>query len=336
MTGKGGNGPAPDADTALSTSGAQPGHVAPEALVITGPTASGKTRLAIAVAQALGGEIISMDSRQVYRGMEIGTARPTLAEREGVPHHGFDRVDPDQAYSAGRFAQDARDWIAGIRRRGRVPILAGGTGFFLRALLHPLFQEPALDQERRRALRAYLETRPTSRLRTWVEMLEPGAAAGDWGGGGRQRLSRRIEVATLSGRPLSWWQQTAASTHAPLRALTFVLALPRAELIGRINERVQDMVRRGLVEEVRGLLGRYSPGDPGMNATGYAELVPFIAGERTLEEAVALTQAATRRYARRQLTWFRNQLADAIRIDAARPLAEQCAAVVRYWKEADL
>jgi tRNA dimethylallyltransferase len=305
------------------------------ALVIAGPTASGKTRLAVALARAIGGEVISMDSRQVYRAMDIGTAKPTRVERQGVPHHGFDLVDPDQRYNAGRFARDARAWIEQIRGRGRVPILAGGTGFFLRALTRPLFREPELDGERRVALQSYLQEHDTATLRRWVAALEPHAIAGEWGGGGRQRLLRRIEVAMLSGRPLSWWQTNSPSAEAPLDAMCIVLDVPRTELYRRIDERVIDMVRRGLPDEVRSLVDAgFGHRDPGMNATGYTEFIPWLHGERSIEEATALTQAATRRYARRQLTWIRNQLAaEVTHVDAARTLEDQCTTVVRRWKE---
>lgn len=302
-----------------------------DALVITGPTAVGKTAVAIEVAKRVDGEVISMDSRQVYRGMDIGTAKPMLAERLGVPHHGFDRVDPDERYSAGRFARETREWIRDIRRRGRVPILAGGTGFFLRALTHPLFREPELDVGRRRALDRALASKPTGELRRWAEALDPGARR--MLGGGRQRLCRVIEVALLTGRPISWWHVHAACDVQRFRPRIVVLEIGRDVLYRRIDERVARMVEDGLVDEVRELIARgYGPDDPGMNATGYAELIPQIRGERTLEEAIALTQAATRRYARRQMTWFRNQLPEgAMWLDADRPVGHLADTIVRLW-----
>lgn len=305
-----------------------------DAVVITGATATGKTRLAVALARRVGGEVISMDSRQVYRGMDIGTAKPTTAEREGVPHHGFDIVDPDEKYSAGRFARDARKWIEAILARGRVPILAGGTGFFLRSLTHPLFDEPPLDEQRRDRLRAWLMGQSVDSLRAWVLSLEPGIDLGEWGGGGRQRLIRRVEVAILTGRALSWWQSNSPSGETPLAPRVFLLEVDRPELDRRIERRVLDMVEAGLVNEVRSLLNHgYGAGDPGMNATGYAEFIPCISGERTVEEAIELTQNATRRYARRQMTWCRNQLEGHVtRIDGALPLELQLEHIVAELK----
>jgi len=305
-----------------------------DALVITGPTATGKTALAIEVAERLDGEIISMDSRQVYRGMDIGTAKPTPAQRARVPHHGLDLVDPDQTYSAGRFAADARRWIAKIRARGRVPMLVGGTGFFLRALTHPLFTEPPLPEPARSRLKEHMRRMPEPELRRWLEQLDPAAARALERRGGRQRVERALEVALLTGRPLSWWHEHAAPSAPPLRPLIFVLHLPWPELRRRIDARVHEMVEAGLVEEVRGLLARgYGPEDPGMSATGYIEMVPYLEGRYGLEDAIAAIQRATRRYARRQLTWFRHQLPPGAHwIDASRPLEELAGELTERWK----
>lgn len=294
---------------------------ASDAAVITGPTASGKTELALDVAAALPGEIISMDSRQVYRGMDIGTAKATLEQRARVPHHGVDLVDPDQRYSVGAFARDARRWITEIRERERVPLLVGGTGFFLRGLTHPLFREPPLPAERREALSAYLDTQPIDRLRRWLQALDPQGARGlasRRGGAGRQRIARALEIPLLTGHTLAWWQTHSPADSPPLNLLIFVLELPRDELYRRIDERVIAMFEAGLIEEVERLLEEgYEPSDPGMNATGYAELVPYFRAECTREQALDAIQRATRRYARRQLTWLRHQLPPgAVRLDA--------------------
>ncbi|MGH7449241.1 MAG: tRNA (adenosine(37)-N6)-dimethylallyltransferase, partial [Longimicrobiales bacterium] len=147
--------------------------MADDALVIIGPTATGKTAVAIEAARRLPGEIISMDSRQVYRGMDIGTAKPPVGQRGGVPHYGFDLVDPDERFNAGRFASMSREWIAGIRARRRIPVLAGGTGFFLRVLTHPMFDEPGLDPALKESWKRYLAELPGEELDRWVQALDP-------------------------------------------------------------------------------------------------------------------------------------------------------------------
>lgn len=305
-------------------------------LAIVGPTASGKTALSLEVARALDGEIVSMDSRQVYRGMNVGTAKVDVASRAAVPHHGLDLVDPDERYSAGRFARDVRGWIAEIRARGHVPVLVGGTGFFLRAVTEPIFAEPPMDARRREALRHYLSGQARERLAAWVRRLDPERA--DLAlQGGPQRMSRTLEVALLTGRPLSTWHRIARPDGEPLRAFVVLLELPLEELDRRIAERTHRMVEEGLLEEVRLLLDRgYGPDAPGMTGTGYREIARYLAGELTLQEAVGLVERSTRRYARRQRTWFGNQLPrdpeGTLVLDARMSSSEQLDAVLRAWK----
>lgn len=321
----------------MAEEGARPteeaGGEAP-ALAIVGATATGKTALSILVARALGGEIISMDSRQVYRGLDLGTAKATPAERAAVPHHGLDLVDPGERYSAGRFARDARGWIAAIRARGRVPLLVGGTGFFLRALTHPLFREPELPGEPRAVLNRFLQQLPAAERLRWLSALDPPTARRLQRGGGTQRVSRALEVALLTGRPLSWWHARAPAESRPLIPAVFVLELPAAELDRRVESRVDRMMEAGLLEEVRRLSDEgWGPGDPGLSATGYAELLPVLTGETSMEDAVDRIKANTRRYARRQRTWLRHQLpAGRVRLDARRPLHELAEEVVRRWE----
>lgn len=312
-----------------------PGDPSPHALAITGPTGAGKTALSLEVAERLDGEIISVDSRQVYRGMDIGTAKATPAERARVPHHGLDILDPGERYSAGRFARDARRWIAEIRRRGHVPMLVGGTGFFLRSLTEPLFTEPPMDRELRGRLREFFQRKPSDLALRWLRVLDPPAGRRLGEAGGRQRILRALEVPLLTGRTLGYWHE-----HSPARpglaVRTFVLDLPRAVLYERIDRRVDAMLEAGLLDEVRELLERgFTPDDPGMSATGYPELASVLRGEVPLEEAADRIRRTTRRYARRQLTWFRHQLPeDAVWLDGTRPTTELVTEVVEEWRNA--
>ena len=306
----------------------------PTFIALTGPTTSGKTQLSCALARILELEIISMDSRQVYKGMDIGTDKVSDDVREQVPHHALDLVHPDERYSAGQFARDARDWIKEIIKRSRVPVLAGGTGFFLKAITEPVFSEPPLDSARLKKIRRYLSTLDYRVLAKWVEKLDPVRAslAID---GGPQRMSRTIEVALLTGKPLSSWHRESPPDVATLTGLIIQLELPREEIDRRINDRVTYMVERGLVSEVRSLLeAGYTLDDPGMTATGYREIAHYLEGGQTLEEAMEEIRRNTRRYARRQLTWFRNQLPPSVcMIDATASIDVQATAVLDAWIE---
>jgi tRNA dimethylallyltransferase len=301
---------------------------------VTGPTASGKTALSIPLAKRLDGEIISMDSRQVYRSMDVGTDKAPPELRRQVTHHGLDLVDPDERYSAGRWAREARGWIREIRSRDRFPLLVGGTGFFLKALMEPVFREPAMDRDRRDRLRRWLNTRPVEELARWAHRLDPDRAPLAEAGG-RQRLSRTLEIPLLTGRSLSWWHAHAPPDAEPVTAAIVVLSLPRELLYARIDDRARRMFEEGLLEEVETLLDRgFSPGDPGMTGTGYREAAAVLEGELTVAEAVDRVQRATRSYARRQLTWFRNQLPEegVLQVDGRRPVEELVTGVVEWWE----
>jgi tRNA dimethylallyltransferase len=307
----------------------------PVFLAITGPTASGKTDLSLAIAERACVEVVCMDSRQVYRGMDIGTDKVGREARARVPHHGLDLVAPDERYSAGRFAREARRWIREIRGRGALPLLVGGTGFFLRAVMDPVFDEPPLDAERLDALRAWLAAQDRERLERWAEALDPERArvAAE---GGPQRLGRTLEVALLTGRPLSWWHRARPAPEPGLPGVVIVLDLPRAEMDRRIDQRVSLMLERGLVEEVRALLAAgHTSHDPGLTGTGYREVVSFLAGEATFAETLEEIRRNTRKYARRQLTWFRHQLPEsAVRLDAMLPVAAQAEAALQVFEAA--
>lgn len=305
---------------------------APDALVVTGPTATGKSAAALALAERLGGEIVSMDSRQLYRGMEVGTAKPSPAERARVPHHGLDLVEPSDRFSAGRYARWAAACVREIRARGKVPILVGGSGFFLRALLRPIHPEPEMDRGRREALRRALAQRSVRDLKRWLARLDPRRFSALAGEGGRQRLLRSLELPLLSGVPHSRWASVPSEIE-PLDPLIVVLWLPHETLAQRIDERVDAMLRDGLLDEVRELLGRYPADAPGLKSHGYMELIPVLRGETSLAEGVEAVKRDTRAYARRQRTWFRRQLPPgALFVDATEPPERIAAAVARQWR----
>ncbi len=305
----------------------------PEAIVITGPTGTGKSALGVEVAERLNGAIVSADSRQIYRHMDIGTAKPSAASRRRVPHYGLDLLDPDESYSAGRFARDAWRWIEEVAECGKVPVIVGGTGFFIRALLEPLGPEPEPMPERLTPVRRYLSSLPVEELHRWLRRLDPQRAEQLSGEGGRQRLGRSLEVVLLSGRRHSWWLRRPART-APLAACVFCLVLRREEHNRRIDERFDRMVEEGLVDEVRGLLERFAADAPGLNSVGYAELIAHLGGAYSLEVAVEAAKRSTRRYARRQSTWFRHQLPeDTVWLAADRSRAELADEIARAWRD---
>jgi len=272
--------------------------------VIVGPTASGKTAVVTALAALTGIEVISADSRQIYRGLDTGTAKPDAADRAAAPYHGLDLVEPVERYSAGRFARDAAGWIAGARSRGRLPVVAGGTGFYLRALFDGLFEEPPLDPPRRERLRELMASMPDDDVARWAARLDPG-----FQGGGTQRAARAVEIALLAGRPLSALQRAAPGPSPDVTPWYARVVLPREALAARITVRADAMVRDGIVAETERLLAAGVPPDaPGLTGVGYPEAVAVIEGRRPAEGLAAAIAASTRRYAKRQETWFRHQL----------------------------
>jgi tRNA dimethylallyltransferase len=256
--------------------------------------------------------VISADARQVYRGLDIGTAKPDQGTLTRVPHRGLDLVNPGERYSAGRFARDAAQWIAETRTSGGAgePVVVGGTGLYIRALADGLFHEPPFDPARRAQLRSWSESLEGRDLARWAGRLDP-----TFMGGGRQRAARAIEVALLTGHALSWWQRTARE-RGTLRPWYIHLTVPREVLHRRLAARVDDMLRGGLVAEVQRVLATGVASDaPGLDGIGYREVVSMLQGdlpEPALRDAILVS---TRRYAKRQDTWFRNQLGtrDAVR-----------------------
>jgi tRNA dimethylallyltransferase len=272
----------------------------PTLIAVVGPTGAGKSALALDLAEALSGEIVNCDSLQFYRGFDIGTAKTPVSERRGIPHHLFDVLEPQNGYSAGDYARDARAVVAEISARGHVPVVVGGTGFYLRALLEGL---PGLPR-RNEAVRADLAKREQAQpgvLHRLLTRLEPGAA-GRIHPNDVQKLIRALEIRVLTGG-------APPESGEPLRdyrVLKIGLDPDRAQLFARLEARVQAMFSGGLVEEVRGLLARGATGmEKPFESLGYKQALQHIHGEVTLEQAIESTQVETRQYAKRQWTWFR-------------------------------
>lgn len=275
---------------------------------IVGPTASGKSTLGINVALEINGEIINCDSVQVYQEIEIATAKVPLEERHGVPHHLIDFVSPNINYTAVEWAREAAQKIEEIESRGHIPLLVGGTGFYLRALRQPFFVSPQTDETLRRRLNRIREERGAEHLHKVLRRIDPLASEQlyprDW-----PRVQRAIEVFLQTGRSIVDQQPTRPEPHESSRRLR-VLALnpPRDELYKRINERTEAHFRAGLVEEVRDLLALgYSPSSNALGAHGYRRVVEYLNGLRDLESAIEQTKLDVRHYAKRQLTWFRHE-----------------------------
>ena len=277
-------------------------------IAIVGPTASGKSSLGIEIALELNGEIINCDSVQVYKEIQIATAKVPLNERKGVAHHLIDFVAPAVNYTAGQWAREAANKIEEIESRGRVPLLVGGTGFYLRALRHPFFVSPPTDESLRQRLTRIRERHRPEHLHRLLNRIDPAAAQQlfprDW-----PRVQRAIEVYFQTGKSIVDQQPERPDPHESSRRLR-ILALnpPRAELYQRINARTEAHFRAGLVDEVRDLLDRgIPPSSNALGAHGYRRVVEYLQGLRTLESAVEQTKLDVRHYAKRQLSWFRHE-----------------------------
>jgi len=278
--------------------------VDPALIIVAGPTASGKTALALTLAERFAGEIVSCDSVAVYRGMEIGTAKPTLDERARVLHHLIDVFPPDAPCTAGDYSRLARESILGIAERGHLPIVAGGTGLYLRALLDGLFPAP----QRNEALRTKLRTRESAQLHRILTRLDS-AAAQQIHANDTPKLIRAIEVTLAARQPITRQWQQPRNALTGFRILRLGLNPPRPELYARINHRAAEMFDRGLVEETTQLVERYGYDCRPLASLGYAQAVAVLRNEITRDEAVAQAQQGHRNYAKRQLTWFRKDSA---------------------------
>ena len=276
-------------------------------IAIVGPSASGKSALALRLARAHRGEIVSCDSLQVYRGLDIGSAKATAEERREVRHHLIDVVDPGEPFSAAEYARRARAAVAEVTGRGRLPIVAGGTGLYLKALLEGLFDGPARDEGRRRRLEGLAERFGDERVHRLLRRLDPEAAARIQPRD-RVRIVRALEVYWATGRPISDQQRAGAEPLSGHRVLLLGLAPDRIALRRVVERRTRTMLERGLLEEVRGLLEQgYGPELRPLQAIGYREAVAVVRGEMTPEDAEGAIVTATMRFAKRQMTWFRHQ-----------------------------
>jgi tRNA dimethylallyltransferase len=277
----------------------------PRLVAVVGPTASGKSSLAFRLARKFRGEIVSADSMQVYRRMDIGTAKPSREEREIVPHHLIDILEPDHGYSAALFRKQAEPIIAGLHKT-RTPIfVVGGTGLYFKALTRGLFQGPGARPELRQALREKAAREGKAALHKELEGLDPAAAARIHRGD-TFRIIRALEVYTQSSMPISLLQEEHGFKEAPYRLLKIGLLWDREELYSRIEARVDQMMAAGWPEEVQSLLQRgYSRDLKAMKALGYRHLTAHLYGESSFKEAVDLIKRDTRRFAKRQMTWFR-------------------------------
>ena len=301
------------------------------ALLIAGPTAAGKSEVALQLAAQLGGEILTVDSMQVYRGLDLGTAKPTPAQRQHVPHHLIDVVEITAAFDTARFVQLAERALAEVRARGRVPILCGGTGLYFKALLEGLGKTPPADAR----LRAELEATPLAELLAELERRDPVTLARIDRHNPR-RVVRALEVIRLTGQPFSAQRATWQRTPTPEAAATSVrlLGLRRVpeDLRARIDARTEAMFAAGLVPETRSLLARgLERNRAAMQAIGYRQVIEYLRKERSLPETIALVKRRTWQFARRQMTWFRHQLpTEWLTVSAGETPAAVAARVLRW------
>ena len=277
-------------------------------VILTGPTGVGKTELSISLAKAIGGEIISADSMQVYRGMDVGTAKILPGEMQGVVHYGIDLIEPTDPWDVTRFVEMAQEAIRKIRANDHIPIVVGGTGFYIQALLKGLSYE---EEPEDTAYRDELAGIDKETLHARLAEFDPESAAAI-PAGNKKRVIRALEYYHFHGRPISELNKQQRETASPYNFAYFVLTLERSALYERINRRVDAMIEGGLAEEVQGLVSGGMPEQcPAMLAIGYRQMLPYLHGECTLAEAGEQIKLETRHFAKRQMTWFRRE-ADAI------------------------
>lgn len=280
--------------------------LADDAIVLTGPTASGKSSVAIELAALINGEILSLDSVAVYRGMDIGSAKPSVADRDRVVHHLIDVVDPDEEYSVSCYLQAASQIVSDLKQRGKAAIFVGGTPMFLKGVLRGFDPGPPADWKFRQAVEADVEKHGVESLRQRLRQVDP-VAAHRIGVNDVRRMTRALEVARLTGQPLTHRQTQFDRAKAPEDCRVFAMQVPRAELHQRINQRVEAMFQQGFVQEVQGLLDRYGNlSRTASQGVGYRELINYVKQGGDLAIVQEEIAAHTRQLARRQETWFRS------------------------------
>lgn len=274
-------------------------------VVITGPTASGKSSLAVELARQFDGEIVNADSMQVYRGMDVGTAKPSFEERENIPHHLFDLVNPDQEFNAAIYRSLALPELAKIAEKGNLAMVVGGTGLYIKTLLGGLLECPPSDPEFRLKLNREWDALGSAGIYQRLLTLDP-ESAGRIHPNDRVRVVRALEINHLTGKPLSSLIEKHRFRDRPFRAFKICLQMDREQLYHRIDKRSKIMVENGLIEETEGLLKEgYPAGLKPMNSLGYRHMIKYLQGTWSLDEAIHQLKKDTRRYAKRQLTWFK-------------------------------
>lgn len=306
-------------------------------IVIAGPTASGKTRLSIELAKKLDGEIISADSMQVYRHMDIGTAKPDREEMSGIRHYLIDEVPPDKEFSVAKFQELALKYVSEVLDMGKVPIIAGGTGLYINSLVYNInFSETISDWELRERLQKEAEEKGNRALYEQLKEIDPEAAARIHEND-TKRIIRAIEVYTHTKQPISEHLKQSRLVPPPYRYLVFGLRMDREKLYERINRRVDRMLEKGLVDEVRKLMEMgYEKSTIAMQGLGYKEIVSYLKGEISLDEAVYIIKRDTRHYAKRQMTWFKRiEGIEWLDVDENKELQDITARIIRIYGNPD-